>query len=98
MSDGLTPEEGHTYRGDGYAAGDGTVTIYTTPACPWCRVAKRYFAKHGIPFEEVDVFEDRDGLQRMAEMTGQYGVPVIQVGRAAVVGWDKDVFLELYGS
>ncbi|MDO8963601.1 MAG: glutaredoxin family protein [Coriobacteriia bacterium] len=72
------------------------VTIYTTPACPWCGVAKRYFVEKGIDFTEVDVAQDRRGLRQMVVTTGQYGVPVIVVGEKAMVGWNVPEFRRLY--
>ncbi len=32
------------------------------------------------------------GRKRMVTMTGQYGVPVIQVGEKAMVGWNPKEF------
>lgn len=73
------------------------VKIYTTPACPWCGVAKRYFADHGVNFTDVDVSADRRGLREMVTTTGQYGVPVILVGEKAMVGWNAQEFHRLFG-
>jgi glutaredoxin 3 len=61
-------------------------------------VAKRYFAEHGVEFEDVDVSMDRRGLREMVMTTGQYGVPVILVGEKAMVGWDEGEFQRLLGS
>ncbi len=72
------------------------VTIYTTPSCHWCRVAKRYFAEHHVQFREIDVMTDKRGLRDMLVMTGQRGVPVIRVGERALVGWDAREFERLY--
>ncbi len=71
------------------------ITVYTTPACHWCTVAKRYLAEKGFEFTEIDVTRDRRGLKRMVLMTGQRGVPVIQVGDRAMAGWDKREFERL---
>jgi glutaredoxin len=71
------------------------VTIYTTPTCHWCRVAKRYFAEHRIEFREVDVSQDRRGRKEMVLMTGGMAVPVIRVGEHAMTGWDVREFERL---
>jgi glutaredoxin-like YruB-family protein len=73
------------------------VKIYTTPACPWCTVAKRYCGENGISYVEVDVANDRHGLREMVITTGQYGVPVIVVGEKAMVGWNAQEFRRLFG-
>ncbi len=72
-----------------------SITIFTTPTCPYCTHAKRYLSEHGIPYTEVDVSRDRAGLRRMLTLTGQRGVPVILVGTRAMVGWDPREFERL---
>lgn len=71
------------------------ITVYTTPACHWCKVAKRYLAEKELTFREVDVTASQKGRQEMVRMTGQYGVPVICVGEHAMVGWDTREFEKL---
>jgi glutaredoxin 3 len=71
------------------------VTIYTTPSCHWCEVAKRYLAKHGVPYHEIDVTRDRRGLRDMVLMTGGRAVPVLRVGEHAMTGWDVREFERL---
>jgi glutaredoxin 3 len=73
------------------------VTLYTTPVCPWCVVAKRYLAEKGVTFTEVDVASDRTGLREMVLMTAQHGVPVVRVGEKAMVGWSPEEFERLFG-
>lgn len=58
-------------------------------------MAKRYFVERGIQFTEADIITDLEARRRMALMTGQFGVPVVQVGEHAMIGWDKDEFERL---
>lgn len=58
-------------------------------------VAKRYFAECGIEYVECDIVTDLVARRRMALMTGQFGVPVIEVGEHAMIGWDPDEFERL---
>jgi len=74
------------------------VTLYTTPTCPWCQVAKRYLTEHEVGFAEVDVSADRAGLREMVLMTAQHGVPVLRIGEKALVGWNAEEFERLYGT
>jgi len=71
------------------------VTLYTTPHCHWCRVAKSYLAAKSIPFHEIDVSIDRRGLREMVLMTGSRAVPVLRVGQHAMTGWDPREFERL---
>jgi glutaredoxin 3 len=71
------------------------VTIYATPACHWCDVAKRYLANHDIAYREIDITRDRQGLRDMVVMTGGRSVPVLLVGNHAMIGWDVNEFEKL---
>lgn len=63
--------------------------IYTTATCPFCKMAKAYFQDHSIAYEEKDVTHD-EGLQReMIEKSGQFAVPVIDIGGKIIVGFQK---------
>jgi glutaredoxin 3 len=73
------------------------VTIYTTPACHWCSVAKEFCREHDITYREVDVTVDRSGLRQMLVTTGQHAVPVVMVGEKAMVGWCADEFRQMMG-
>ena len=66
------------------------VKIYTTPTCPWCSVAKKYFDSKNIQYENLDVSSDRGAATEMVNKSGQRGVPVIDIDGSIVVGFDKD--------
>ena len=66
-----------------------SVTIYTTPTCTYCNAAKAYFEQNGVTYDEFDVSQDMTRAQRMVEMTGQTGVPVIEVDGEFIIGFDK---------
>lgn len=65
------------------------ITIYSTPTCGYCRMAKQYLASKHIPYTEVDVSMDRAKQQEMLAKSGQFGVPVIDVDGKIIVGFDK---------
>jgi glutaredoxin len=71
------------------------VTIYTTPTCHWCRIAKAYLTRAGVEFREVDITRDRRGLREMVLMSGGRAVPVLCVGEHAMIGWDAREFEHL---
>ena len=66
------------------------VKIYTTSSCPYCHTAKDFLAQNKIPFEDVNVEENREAAQEMVEKSGQTGVPVIDVDGQIIIGFDKD--------
>lgn len=65
------------------------VTIYSTPTCHFCHMAKEFFTEKGIEFTNYDVASDAAKRQEMIQMTGQLGVPVIVIGDDVMVGFDR---------
>lgn len=65
------------------------VTVYSTPTCHFCNLAKEYFKANNVPFESFDVSTDREKQMEILDKTGQMGVPVILIGDDVVVGFDK---------
>ena len=74
-----------------------TVTVYSTPTCSWCQVAKEHLRTSGVAFEDIDVSSDMDRAREMIEKTGQYGVPVIDIDGEIIVGFDRDRIDSLLG-
>ena len=76
---------------------DKTVTIYSTPVCHFCHLAKDFFTENNIAYTEHDVASDLDKRSEMVDMTGQMGVPVIRIGDDVVIGFDEAKVKELLG-
>jgi glutaredoxin-like YruB-family protein len=73
------------------------VTIYTTPTCSWCAAVKRLLEEHEIEYTEHDVSEDEDAAERLIRLSGQTGVPVLDIDGEIVVGFDRARIVELLG-
>jgi glutaredoxin-like YruB-family protein len=73
------------------------VSIYSTPTCHFCHIAKDFFAEKGIKYEEFNVSTDLDKRKEMVEKSGQMGVPVIDIGGDIVVGFDEEQISKLLG-
>ncbi len=73
------------------------VKIYTTPTCPYCKLAKEFMTEKGVSFEEVDVSKDQKALEEMVQKSGQLGVPVIDVEGKILVGFNRKRLAELLG-
>lgn len=65
------------------------VTIYSTPTCHFCHMAKDFFTSNSIVFTEYNVASDLDKRKEMIEKSGQMGVPVIIIDGEIAVGFDK---------
>lgn len=66
------------------------VTVYSTPTCPYCKMAKEYLKEKGVDYKDVNVAEDHEAGQQIIAKSGQMGVPQIVVGEKIIVGFDKD--------
>ena len=73
------------------------VTIYSTPTCHYCHMAKDFFKEHNISFTDHDVVADRSKGKEAIEKSGQMGVPVIDVDGEIVIGFYEDKLRELLG-
>lgn len=65
------------------------IKIYSTPSCPYCKMAKEYLASKGVVYQEFDVATSNEALEEMVNVSGQMGVPVIVVDGDVIVGFDK---------
>lgn len=73
------------------------VTIYTTPTCAFCKLAKEFFQTHGVPYRERDVVSDAAAREDAIRKSGQLGVPVIDIDGQIVIGFDRGKLRELLG-
>ena len=73
------------------------VAIYTTETCSYCKLAKEFFQKNKVEYQEYNVGTDLVKRQEMIEKSGQMGVPVITVDGEVVVGFNKPRLEELLG-
>lgn len=74
-----------------------SVTVYSTPSCPYCVYAKNFFKEHNIEFKDIDVSRDRAAAMEMVQKSGQMGVPVIDIDGQITVGFRPDVFSSQLG-
>jgi len=64
------------------------VKIYTTATCPWCHKTKEWMKEKKIKYTEYDVAKDEKARKKMIEISGQMGVPVLEIGKEVIVGYD----------
>ena len=73
------------------------VTVYSTPTCVYCRMAKEFFAKNNVAYEDYNVLTDLDARKEMFDKSHQMGVPVIAIDDKIIVGFDKAQISKLLG-
>lgn len=69
------------------------VTIYSTPTCHYCVMAKKFFQDNKVEYTDINVAEDQTKAEEMVKKTGQMGVPVIIVEKGneenIIVGFNQ---------
>ncbi len=73
------------------------VTIYSTPTCHFCHLAKEFFNEKGVKYTEYDVLSNLEKRQEMVDKSGQLGVPVILIDNEVIVGFDQPRIAGLLG-
>ncbi len=73
------------------------VTVYSTPVCHFCNMAKDYFKANNIPYESFDVSVDIEKRKEMMDISGQLGVPVITIDNDVIIGFNKPKLAEILG-
>jgi mycoredoxin len=51
------------------------LTVYSSFWCPDCREAKRFLAKHNIPYKEVDIETTPGAVEEIVRRTGKRAIP-----------------------
>jgi glutaredoxin-like YruB-family protein len=74
-----------------------TVKIYSTPTCPYCKMAKDYLKEANIAFEEIDVSTNQAAAQEIISKSGQMGVPVFDIEGEIIVGFDRPKITKALG-
>ena len=60
-------------------------------------MAKEFFKKNDVAYEEKDVIADEQARNDMITKSGQMGVPVIEIDWKIVIGFDQGRLKELLG-
>ncbi len=73
------------------------VKVYSTPSCPYCIRVKQFLQENNVPFENFDVSADQQKSEEMVKLSGQMGVPVLDIEGKIIVGFDKEAIKQELG-
>lgn len=73
------------------------IQIYTTKDCPWCKKTKEFLHANNIRFTSYDVESNSRAAQTMVKKSGQSAVPVIEIGKTIIVGFDEPALRNALG-
>lgn len=65
------------------------ITIYSAPWCGFCGAAKQYLDRLGVKYTEKDVDENQANAEESMKISGQTGIPVLDINGTIIVGFDR---------
>ena len=65
------------------------VTVYSATWCAFCHAAKDYLDKKGVAYTDKDVDNDRANAEESVKISGQTGIPVLNINGEIIVGFDR---------
>ncbi len=71
-----------------------TVTVYSTPTCPFCDMAKDFLKEHKVEFQDFDVSTNQEKMQEMVNKSGQTAVPVLDIDGKIIIGFNEAAIKE----
>lgn len=63
------------------------VVVYSKVPCPYCVHAKRLLEEKGVEFEEIDLTNQPEQLQKIKNETGWMTVPIIMINGQLIGGY-----------
>lgn len=73
------------------------IKIYSTPSCPYCKMAKQFLKDNNIDFLDIDISNNRQEASKMVEISGQMGVPVLDIDGTIIIGFNKPEIMKALG-
>jgi glutaredoxin-like protein NrdH len=70
------------------------VTVYTLPSCVQCDSTKRYLQKNLIEFQEINLSEDPQAMEKIKGL-GYTQAPVVEIGSSHWSGFRMDELKKL---
>ena len=68
---------------------DPKIVIYSADWCAFCHAAKAYLDKKGVKYTEKDIDSDKAIAEEAITLSGQMGIPVLNINGTVIVGFDR---------
>lgn len=56
-----------------------TIKAYLKPSCGWSNGVRAILRKHGLPFEDIDIINNRENYAEMVRKSGQPLSPCVEI-------------------
>lgn len=65
------------------------ITLYTSPACAYCHMAREYLKSRKQKFKEYDISDNPKAYKWVEENVGQIATPVIDINGTIILGFNR---------
>jgi glutaredoxin 3 len=65
------------------------ITLYTSPACAYCHMAREYLKSRKVEFKEYDISDNPKAYKWVQDNVGQLATPVIDINGTVILGFDR---------
>ena len=74
----------------------GSLVMFSTPTCGYCKKARQYMNAKGIAYNEIDITQDARGRDEYSRLGG-HGVPFFVAGDKTLTGFNEERLESLLG-
>jgi len=78
----------HNSKKRPYSTRQNSVTVLSTPTCPYCKKAKRYLRSKGIAFRDYNINDSAEGKRLYRQFKGS-GVPLVIINGTVIHGYSE---------
>jgi glutaredoxin 3 len=72
------------------------VKLYSTPTCPYCKMAKKFLEDNGVKYQEFNIVEDKAAREELKKCDS-VAVPTICFDGEAIVGFNETQWKQKLG-
>lgn len=66
-----------------------SITVYSQPDCPPCKIVKMFLQEYNFEFIEKDIKADNTARQELTNKYGSYSTPTVVVNGEVIIGIDQ---------
>lgn len=66
------------------------IILYTKKGCPWCQGVLDLFAEKNVPFEEREIFSNKNYFDELVAKSGQSKTPTLDIDGGILPNTDKE--------
>lgn len=65
------------------------ITLYVSPTCAYCHMAREYLKSKKLKFKEYDIEDNPKALHWVQEKVGQLATPVLDIDGTIILGFNR---------